>query len=168
VFAGVAISFTGYSNLLQKLHPQTFARLEELTAPLATLPTMVVGHPVIARVDSPARVELANFGFTSFGQGGASTQLGLGPITLIIQSPRTEDVYLRASLNAGPSAAHPQRATLIVGSPDRKPVAVATTVGVNYLPVHLHWGLNRVQVNLLAMQPPSAPLAVQDMVLLQR
>jgi hypothetical protein len=168
IFAGVAISFTGYLNLLQTLHPGTFAHLEELTAPLATLPTMLVGHPVIARVDSPAPVDLRSTGYASFGQGGASTLLGVGPVTLIIQSPRSEDLYLRASLTPGPSPAHPQLQTLTVTSPGRPTIDVAGTPGVNYLPVHLHWGLNRVQVNVLGLQPPGAVVGIQDMVLVQR
>lgn len=166
--AGVAISFTGYLNLLQGLHPHTFARLEEITAPLATLPTMVVGHPVIARVDSPAPVTLGNVGYASFGQGGASTLLGTGPVTLIIQSPGSEDVYLRAGLDPGPSAAPGQRPGLSVSSPDRAPVLVPATLGLNYLPVHLHWGLNRVQVNMLETHPAGQAFNIRHMVLVRR
>jgi hypothetical protein len=38
-FCGVALSFTGEHNLLQEKHPALFADLEDITSPIATLPT---------------------------------------------------------------------------------------------------------------------------------
>ncbi len=48
---GTAISFTGYYDLLKIEHPAMFNTLEDVTAPFATVATMVGGKPQIARID---------------------------------------------------------------------------------------------------------------------
>ena len=48
---GTAISFTGYYDYLRLEHPATFNAIEDVTAPLATVATMIGGKPQIARID---------------------------------------------------------------------------------------------------------------------
>ena len=48
---GTAISFTGYYDYLRIEHPAIFNTLEDVTAPLATVATMIGGKPQIARID---------------------------------------------------------------------------------------------------------------------
>jgi hypothetical protein len=165
---GVAVSFTGYYNLLQVNHPYMFAALQDITSPLATLPTMLLGRPVIASVVSHTPVVLPNVNYLSFGQGDASTSFGAGPITLNIISPHKEDIYLRVGLQPSPSATLRQGPTLTVSSPNHALVPVPVTVGVDYLPVHLHWGLNRVRVNLIGALPSGEMLNIEHMVLVNR
>jgi hypothetical protein len=142
------VSFTGYSNLLKAKHPALFAELEDITAPIATLPTMLLGRPVIAAVSSPTPVLLPPVNYLSFEQGDASTSLGEGPVTLTIMSPRSEDVELSAEASPFTSAARVGPLTLVASSSGRV-ASVAATPGPVLLPLHLHWGLNRVHVNVI-------------------
>jgi hypothetical protein len=52
--AGVAISFTGYYNLLASTHPGTWRTLQNLSAPLSRAIATIEGHPVLAEVFAPS------------------------------------------------------------------------------------------------------------------
>ncbi len=52
--AGVAISFTGYYNLLSSTHPGTWRTLQNISAPLSRAIATVEGHPVLAEVSAPS------------------------------------------------------------------------------------------------------------------
>lgn len=52
-FAGLAISSTGYANLLALNHPGTWNTLKELGAPVSTAIAVFEGHPVLAETSAP-------------------------------------------------------------------------------------------------------------------
>jgi hypothetical protein len=164
-FCGVAVSFTGYANLLQENHPALFADLEDITSPIATLPTMLLGRPVIARVSSPTPVLQPPVNYLTFDQGGASTLLGEGPVTLTIISPSNEDVELSASLAYGNAA--PVAPLTLVASSSGRVASVPATPGAVLLPLHLRWGLNRVHVDVAGTHAPGAVVTISQIVLRQ-
>jgi hypothetical protein len=165
-FCGVAVSFTGYANLLQENHPALFADLEDITSPFATLPTMLLGRPVIARVSSPTPVVLPPVNYLTFAQDHATTELGEGPVTLTILSPGSEDVELSASLCCG-SVARGGPLSLVASSSGRVASVVAAP-GTVLLPLHLHWGLNRVHVDVAGTHAAGPILTIEHIVLRQR
>jgi hypothetical protein len=80
--AGVAISFTGYYNLLATTHPGTWTTLQDIGAPLSRAITMIEGHPALAEVSAP------NLPLLLAGQSAH----------LVIVSPDSRTVVLLADL----------------------------------------------------------------------
>lgn len=147
---GTAISFSGYYPLSTS-HPGTFDTLENLTSPFATLATMVAGRPVIARVAGPLQIDDPNTSFGSFGAGGTNTWIGVGQgtVTVVIDSPGSEHTYLSTSTLLGQGAPPASKLTLKVTSPAHAPLPVAIPgPGPLRIPISLHWGLNRVNIEL--------------------
>jgi hypothetical protein len=142
-FTGMAVSITGYYNSLYVLHPSAFHLLEDVTSPFATLPTILLGHPVIVRLEGPGPIILPPVNYTTLDENGVSTYLGIGPMTLTVLSPRSENLYLRA--NVGPGF-QPTRGPLLISiaSPGIAPITQTCTPGVCLLYIHVHWGLNRI------------------------
>jgi hypothetical protein len=167
-FCGVAVSFTGYYDLLQTNHPYLFADLQDITSPLPTLATMLIGRPVIANVASRTPVVLPPVNYLTFGQGEASTSLGAGPVTLTIISPGAENVALSANITPGATAVPGQRLAVVASSSDRPPASVPANAGPVLLPLHLHWGLNRVHVDVAGVHASGPVLNISDMVLLRQ
>jgi hypothetical protein len=167
-FCGVAVSFTGYYNLLQANHPYLFADLQDITSSLPTLATMLIGRPVIASVASHTPVVLPPVNYLTFGQGEASTSLGAGPVTLTVISPGSENVALSANVAPGAAAVPGQRLAVVASSSDRLPASVPANTGPVLLPLHLHWGLNRVHVDVAGAHASGPVLNISHMVLLKR
>jgi hypothetical protein len=140
---GTAISFTGYSNLLYIQHPNIFYKLEDVTAPLATVATMIGGAPQIARVtDGPLPVtpSSANIGFS---EDHYSARLGTFPLTLTILSPDGRRTAIYATV--WPIPGGPRLSSVAVRVSSQGPPAIVPLIGRRArLPVSLHWGLNRV------------------------
>jgi hypothetical protein len=151
--AGLAISFTGYYDALQARHPGTFHLLEDVTAPLASLATMLKGNPVLVRV--------APVGYPGVGLGmaGASTTLGSGTVTFTIDSPGGDHTALRATTTLPPGRTAPA----VVRSPGGRPALVVLRAGHVRLPIDLHWGLNRITLRLAGRA--SQPVGLGDIVL---
>jgi hypothetical protein len=59
--AGLAISFTGYSNLLAVHHPGTWKTLEDVSSPVSRAIAIVAGHPVLGEVVA-SQLPLLNVG----------------------------------------------------------------------------------------------------------
>jgi hypothetical protein len=148
---GTAVSLTGYYPLSVS-HPGIFDTLEDITSPFATLATMVVGKPVIVRLADTLQTDVPNQSFDRFGDGGAAAWIGVGegPLTVVVDSPHGQNVYLTASTLLGIGAPTASKLTLRVTSPGQAPIPVSVPAPGGYLrlPVHLHWGLNRINVNL--------------------
>lgn len=49
-FTGLAVSFTGYENLLASTHPATWHTLQSVTAPVSTGLAKLAGHPALGEV----------------------------------------------------------------------------------------------------------------------
>ena len=161
---GVAISLSGYENLLDGNHPALFAALEDITSPLATLATMVVGHPVIARVQSAAGVS-QTVTYTTLGAGMSNTFLGDGPVTIVVDAPGSSDTSLTADIAAGPTDPTIKTVGIIIRSPGRRPSRWRETAGSVALPVHLHWGLNRIVLTMAGPHPVGQDVELNDIVL---
>ena len=100
---GTAISFTG-SDYLKLAHRATFNAIEDVTAPLATVATMIGGKPQIARIDDgPLPVTPATW-TSSFSQDHASAWLGSVPLTLTVLSPNSRRTAIFATVTPGPGA----------------------------------------------------------------
>jgi hypothetical protein len=165
-FTGVAVSLTGYYNNLLTYHPALFAALEDITSPFATLATTLLGHPVIARVQSPAPIGFGTIDYGTFGEGHASTYLGDGPVTLVVLAPGAEDLSLRTVVSNGPVPA-PAPLQISVSSPGRRPIVVAVAPGDDLLPIHVHWGLNRITLDIAEPHTVGLAIGLGDMVLVK-
>jgi hypothetical protein len=164
---GVAVSFTGYYNTLLLYHPGIFDTLEDITSPFAMLPTMLLGHPVIARVQSPAPVIYGPIDYATFGQGQTSTYLGEGPVTLVVLAPGAENLSLRADVGPGfqPTGGPLQ---IVISSPGRATNTQTFAPGEDLLPIHVHWGLNRIVLDMPGSPRGGLAIGLGDMVLVQR
>ncbi len=144
---GTAISFTGYSDLLNLEHPGTFDALEDVTAPLATVATVVRGGPRIARIDDGSLPVTSYNGKINFSEDHASAYLGNGPLSLSVLSPGSRTATIDAAVSPGPGAPALSSVTVRVSSQGRSAI-VPLSANVVRLPVSLHWGLNRVRLTL--------------------
>jgi hypothetical protein len=178
IFCGVGISFTGYDDLLAIRHPKAFTDLENLTAPLPTLATVLAGRPLIAGVQGFSKVTLPPVDYTTHTAEGADTRLGIGPVTVTVYAPRHQTTALKARVQAHPCGPRRHREeklcssvrtyrsvicsgkakpiacrsggrlVVLVRSPDRPPVRVPAVNGIGRFPVHLTRGLNRIRLEL--------------------
>ena len=155
---GTAVSFTGYYDSLRLTNPGVFNTLEDLTSPFATLPTMVAQKAVIARIDGPIPITPPPQSFTRFTETGASIWLGGGPVTVAILSPSAQQRAIIAVAQPAPGAPPPSTLAIGVQSPGHKRIVVPLTGRVIWLPVSLHWGLNRISVTLLGYRGAPAPV----------
>lgn len=159
--AGTAVSFTGYYDLLRVGHPRLFRTLEDATSPFATLATMIVGRPVLVRVDDGSTaVDLPALRYGNYGERGASTWVGDGPVTVTVLSPGTRQVALEARAALGPAEPPGTHVSLKVRSSGESRV-VPLVDGVLRLPIRLHWGLNRIPITVVggALNPYDVRLA---------
>jgi hypothetical protein len=145
--AGLAISFTGYYNLLATTHPGTWRTLEDVSSPISTAIATVEGHPVLAEV-SAAQLPLLEVGEQA---------------RLVTVSPDTRTATLRATLApAAATAAGVQRASyassLLVGGPGHASSIHRVRPGgeAARIPVHLSAGLNRLALTTLASESAEA------------
>jgi hypothetical protein len=153
---GIAFGFVGYYDSLRVNDPGAWSTLEDITSPLATLPTVVGGQPAIARV-SAATVPVV-FPPTDYGtvtESGASSWLGNVPLTVTIDSPGSRSLGLGAVVGAVPGQPTPASLIITVTSPGRRPTTVHIIGRSFRLPIHLHLGLNRVRLGLTG-KPTSA------------
>ncbi len=151
---GTAISFTGYSDLLRAAHPAIFDTMEEVTAPVATVATMIGGKPQIARIDDgPLPVTPAG-GNIGFSEDHASAWLGSVPLSLSVLSPDDRRTAFFVTATPGPGAP-PLSSVAIRASSDGRSAIVPLVGKAARLPVSLHWGLNRVRLGI-AGTPTSA------------
>ena len=140
---GIGISFTGYQDLLRLVHPATYDALEDATAPVATVATMIGGKPQIARIDdgpSPITTATGNIGFS---EDHASAWLGAVPMSLTVLSPGDRRTAIYVTAEPGPGAP-PLSAIEITVASHGRPATVRLVGRRVRLPVSLHWGLNRV------------------------
>ncbi len=146
---GLGISFTGYADLLQIEHPSTFAALEDATAPLVTLATMIRGKPEITRVASPlAPVLPPPTGDGAFTQDGSGVWLGTAPATVTIVAPSSGTVHMLASATAGAGAPPASTMVILARNGTHRP-SVTPVIGPGvWIPIPVHLGLNRVRLTL--------------------
>ena len=105
--AGVAISFTGYLDLLHEENPGTWATLENATSPISTAIAMLAGGPILAEVQAPNVGEISPVykspvRLTSLGAGTESFWLPVGTSAqLTIVSPDRREAAIVATMVVG-------------------------------------------------------------------
>lgn len=163
---GTAISLTGYYDYLRTEHPALFDTLEDVTSPFATVATMIRGKPEIARVDTAlGALGLPTPSYTNFTESGASAYLGTYPLTVTIISPDSRQAALHATLLLGVGAPPLSKLGISVSSPGRRAIVLHTISQSIYLPVYLHWGLNRIVVTLRGPTNSAQELLLQSITL---
>jgi hypothetical protein len=158
---GAGISITGYYDYLKLEHPGTFNALEDVSAPIATVATMIGGKPQIARIDDgqlPVMPEALTSAF-GFSQDHASAWLGSVPMSLTVLSPGSRRTAMFVTVSPGPGAPRLRSVAIRVSSQGR-PAVVPLIARRARLPVSLHWGLNRVRLTIAG-----APTSVQEVLL---
>ena len=135
--AGLAISFTGYYNLLASAHPGTWKTLEDLSAPVSRAIAVFKRHPVLAEVVS------ANFPALAAGERAE----------LVIVSPDSRRAALLANWVPAVGDGHAiyvakYGSTVLIRGPGRLSAVYPIAAGgeMARIPVHLSAGLNRVEV----------------------
>jgi hypothetical protein len=156
VFAGAATSITGYYDELATEHPSTFSTLEDITSPFATIATMISGHAGIARVYGPLPVTLPADTYGRTTESGAGTWLGSdGAVTVVIDAPSAQSNVLVAGAQPGAGTPRGTHFAVRVQSPGRASIVDPVRGPIAWMPIHLHWGLNRIKLSLASPTPRS-------------
>ena len=139
--AGLAISFTGYYNLLATEHPGTWRTLEDVGSPVSRAIAIFAGHPVLAESSTPAPALLSvgerdEIVIVSPDARRATLLAALSPAT------RTKDV-----IEPGGHAS-----TLLVHGPGHMSATYRVRPGGEVVPIALRLsaGLNRLTLTALA------------------
>jgi hypothetical protein len=146
--AGLAISFTGYYNLLASAHPDTWKTLEDLGSPVSRGIAVLKGHPVLAEVSS------SELPLLSPGEQAE----------LVIVSPDTRTAALLASWlpvveGAAATLYHTSHeSTVRIRGPGHLSSVYRVPAGgeTARIPVRLHPGLNRIAVVPLSTEASGA------------
>lgn len=158
---GAGIGITGYYDYLKLEHPSTFSALEDVSAPVATLATMIGGKPQIARIDDgplPVTPEGSTFGFS---QDHASAWLGSVPLSLTVLSPDSRRTAIFVTVSPGAGAPPLSSVAIRVSSSGRS--AVTPLIGRRArLPVSLHWGLNRIRITVAGTATSTQEVLLRD------
>lgn len=150
--AGLAISFTGYYNLLATKHPGIWKGLQEATSPISTAIAAVEGRALLAEV-SASRLPLLSVGEQAH---------------LILVSPDSRSATLLATLvpalavGEGTAAGRYESALIAQGPGSAGAVHRVPAGGARIrIVLRLHPGLNRVTLAPLAISNQSIPAASQ-------
>jgi hypothetical protein len=159
--AGLALGFSGYSDLFEGTHPKLAHRLQDVFAPVSSLATRVAGRPVLATVSSPYNASPGNTTWGSLGQGeGAAFYVAPAPAVGIVTvvAPRAGTYHLRGAVEAGPGAvadAAPVAVVAHAGEPARKMQVAGPSVFD--VPLKLKAGVSRIRWTASAVRS-SGPL----------
>jgi hypothetical protein len=167
---GVAISFTGYENLLLREHPGTFKALQDATSPLSTAASILAGRPVLAAVEAPFVARISPIHLTSVGAGVESLWLPAGAdARLAIVSPNRRRAAIVATMEPGAELRAGASLSLRVSDASRRPHEYQIGgAGVIRLPVELNRGLNRVRLTPVATatNPPNPAVPASEQLLI--
>jgi hypothetical protein len=166
---GVAISFTGYENLLQREHPGTFKALEEATSPISTAATILAGRPILAAVEAPYVARLTPIHLTSVGAGVESLWLPAGAdAQLTIVSPDRRKAAIVATMEPGGELRSGASLSLRITDASRRPHVYRINGGPIRPPIELNRGLNRVLLTPVATatNPPNPAVPSTEQLLI--
>jgi hypothetical protein len=168
-FTGIAISFTGYYELLRAAHPGTWRSLEEATSPISTAIAAVAGHPVLARVEAPYLSQVSPVRLTTIGAGINSFSLPSGySASLTIVSPDRRTAAVVANLQMGPALHKGAALSVLVHDASSAPHGFSVLHnGPARVPVELNRGLNRVVLTAAAsaINPPNPTVTADNFLL---
>jgi hypothetical protein len=174
--AGLAISFTGYADLLVVNHPGTWAKLESVTAPVSEALAALSGGPVLAEVGARRIFRSGPVGLTSLESPVRAFGVSVGEqSTLTIVSPdsRSADLVTRlvpgVATSTGASASHIPARVLVRGLGGAGATyAVPPEGAITRIPLALAGGVNRLTLTPLATPPgaggPVPPASAQMVV----
>jgi hypothetical protein len=141
---GFAISFSGYYDGLRTTHPDTYWSLNRLTSPLPTAVTMILGHPVIARVFPVGASSVGNG--STYRPGATGFWLSSQAIEVDIIAPKNGAFPLAPTFVRGPDAGRGP-VSIAVKLDDGSMHRVAVTSRATGIPLRLHRGLNRIELS---------------------
>jgi hypothetical protein len=169
-FTGLAISFTGYYDLLHTKHPGTWSTLEDATSPISTAIATLAGRPILGEVQAPNLTRVSPVKVSTLGPGTVSFWLPAGGTAqLSVVSPDRREAAIVADLAVGAALRSRGRLTLRVKD--------ASAVSHDYqvlgterarLPILLKRGLNRVRLTPIATatNPPNPAVPATQQLLI--
>ncbi len=166
-FTGLAISFTGYYNLLAGEHPGTWRTLEDLTSPVSTAIAMVARRPILAEVDAPGAAQVSPLRLTTIGAGVQSFSLPPGvPANLTVVSPDQREAAVVATMEIGGALRSGGTLSVRVTDASARPHFYQIVAnGLVRIPIALNRGLNRLVITPIASATnpvdPAAPASEQ-------
>ncbi len=176
-FAGLAISFIGYGNLLAANHPATWTALENISSPLSRAIATVAERPVLAEVYARKVIQTSPVSYTSIDAPITAFALSAGEqAELTIVSPDTRKAALVAMISpavavAGGANPSTSAAVLLVRGPGHASNSYTMPPGIreNRIPVRLGPGINRLELRPLpapaSRGKPAIPTARQALVI---
>jgi hypothetical protein len=167
-FAGLAISFTGYNNLLDDTHHGIWRTLEDIGSPLSAVIANVAGRPMLAEVNAPETFRSAPVSYTSLESPIKEFGVGVGErASVTIVSPNTREVVLVARVIpaiavAGGASVSTAAAKLRVRGPSDTDSTYTIPPGGAGIPIQLRLGggVNHVTFIPLAVPPNRAEPAI--------
>lgn len=167
--AGVAISFTGYNDLLHVEHPGTWAALENDTSPISTGIALLAGHPILGGLEAPNGVQVSPVRLTTLGAGIESFWLPAGTwAQLTIVSPDRREAAIVATMGIGAAVRRGATLSVQVSNGSFPPYDYRIVKdGLVRLPVVLMRGLNRLRLTPLssATNPPNPAVPASQQLL---
>jgi hypothetical protein len=175
-FAGIAISFTGYADLLAVNYPSTWSALEHLSSPLSRAIATVGGGPVLAEVNAPKVIQRSPVTYTNLTAPTTAFALSVGEgVGLTIVSPDTRTAALVANMipaivSASGASRSPSPAVLLVRGPGGTSNTYTIQPGgaERKIPVRLSPGVDHLVLRALAVlangSKPAIPTTQQALV----
>jgi hypothetical protein len=168
---GVAISFTGYYDLLHKEHPGTWTSLENATSPISTAIAMLAGRPILAEVQAPNLTRTSPVRLTTIGAGTNSFWLPPGASAgLTIVSPSHREATIVAEVAIGGALRRGATLSLRIKDASSAPhdYRILGGAGRVHIPIELNWGLNRVLLTPVAtaLNPPNPAVFASQQLLI--
>jgi hypothetical protein len=161
---GLAIGFTGSSNLLATALPSAWATLENIGAPVSTAIATIAGRPVLAEVSAPHLSPISHVSYTSLSVGTAPFWLSAGEqADLTIVSPDVRGAALLASVAPGAALGAGGSLWAVLTNPGHSSHSylLPPRGGVVRIPVRLSIGVNRLVFSPLAsaikLRNPTTP-----------
>jgi hypothetical protein len=175
-FAGLAIGFTGYADLLQVDYPATWSSLENISSPLSRAIAFASGGPVLAEVNAVKVIQDSPVTYTNLNAPTKAFGLSVGErAQLTIVSPDTRTAALVANITpaivaGGRARLSTSAAVLLVRGPGH--VSNTYTIqpggGERRIPVRLSPGLDHLVLRAQAVPAsggkPAIPAAQQALV----
>jgi hypothetical protein len=169
-FTGIAISFTGYYELLRTTHPGTWRSLEDATSPISTAMAEVAGHPVLGRVEAPYLSQISPVRLTTIGAGVEGFSLPPGSsANLTIVAPAWGMAAIVARLQVGAALRPGATVSLLIHDASATPhYSGVLRTGLTRVPVELNRGVNHVTLTPVAtaINPPNPAVPADNLLLI--
>jgi hypothetical protein len=171
-FAGIAISFTGYADLLEVNYPSTWSSLEHISSPLSRAIATVGGRPVLAEVNAAKVIHASPVTYTNLTAPTTAFALTVGErAELTVVSPDTRTAALVANMTpaivaASGASRSTSTAVLLVRGPGRASNTYTIQPGgaERKIPVRLSPGIDHLVLRALVVPASGIPAKLQALV----